>query len=73
MADNMFDKFAMNRQQEQQSIENDIKAQDTEKKGEIRTTLTLSITVSDKEKLKKMSKEEGVPIATIIHNLLIGH
>ena len=62
---NMFEKYAADREAEQKKIEKAVVADTT--KEEKRTTLSLSLTVSDKKALKMMSAERETTIAAIIH------
>ncbi|MFH1561863.1 MAG: ribbon-helix-helix domain-containing protein [Nitrospirota bacterium] len=39
----------------------------------MKTTLQLSIDITIKERLKKLSDQTGIPIARIIQNILQGH
>lgn len=64
---NMFEKKAENRNAEQKMIEQAVTSGvDTEK----RTTLSLSLTVSDKKALKMIAAERETTIAAIIHEWL---
>ena len=62
---NMFEKYAADREAEQKKIEKAVVA-DTAA-DEKRTTLSLSLTVSDKKALKLMAAERETTIAAIIH------
>lgn len=62
---NMFEKYAADREAEQKKIEEAVVA-DTAA-DEKRTTLSLSLTVSDKKALKMMAAEREMTIAAIIH------
>lgn len=62
---NMFEKYAADREAEQKKIEKTVVA-DTSAE-EKRTTLSLSLTVSDKKALKMMAAERETTIAAIIH------
>lgn len=62
---NMFEKYAANREAEQKKIEEAVVADTTA--DEKRTTLSLSLTVSDKKALKMMAAEREMTIAAIIH------
>lgn len=62
---NMFEKYAADREAEQKKIEEAVVA-DTAA-DEKRTTLSLSLTVSDKKALKMMAAERETTIAAIIH------
>lgn len=63
---NMFEEYATDREVEQQKIEKTVSA-DTPAADEKRTTLSLSLTVSDKKALKIMAAEKETTIAAIIH------
>lgn len=58
---NMFEEYAADRKSEQKKIEKTVSA------DEKRTTLSLSLTVSDKKALKMMAAEKETTIAAIIH------
>ena len=62
---NMFEKYAADREAEQKKIEKAVVADATA--DEKRTTLSLSLTVSDKKALKMMAAEREMTIAAIIH------
>ena len=62
---NMFEKYAADRESEQKKIEKAVVADTTA--DEKRTTLSLSLTVSDKKALKLMALERDTTIAAIIH------
>ena len=68
---NMFEKYAADREAEQKKIEKMLAepAADDEK----RTTLSLSLTVSDKKALKMMAAERETTIAAIIHEWVQEH
>ena len=68
---NMFEKYAADREAEQKKIEKTVvePAADNEK----RTTLSLSLTVSDKKALKMMAAERETTIAAIIHEWVAEH
>ena len=68
---NMFEKYAADREAEQKKIEQTVvePAADNEK----RTTLSLSLTVSDKKALKMMAVERETTIAAIIHEWVAEH
>ena len=68
---NMFEKYAADREAEQKKIEKAVVA-DTAAE-EKRTTLSLSLTVSDKKTLKMMAAERETTIAAIIHEWVQGH
>ncbi len=68
---NMFEKYAADREAEQKKIEKAVVADAaTEEK---RTTLSLSLTVSDKKALKMMAVERETTIAAIIHEWVQEH
>ena len=68
---NMFEKYAADREAEQKKIEKAVVADAaTEEK---RTTLSLSLTVSDKKALKMMAAERETTIAAIIHEWVQEH
>lgn len=69
---NMFEKYAADREAEQQKIEKTVSA-DTPAADEKRTTLSLSLTVSDKKALKLMALERDTTIAAIIHEWIVEH
>ena len=62
---NMFEKYAADREVEQKKIEKAVVADAAA--DEKRTTLSLSLTVSDKKALKMMAAERETTIAAIIH------
>ncbi len=68
---NMFEKYAADREAEQKKIEKAVVA-DTAV-DEKRTTLSLSLTVSDKKALKLMAAERETTIAAIIHEWVQEH
>ncbi|HJF17759.1 MAG TPA: hypothetical protein K8U78_01085 [Aeriscardovia aeriphila] len=68
---NMFEKYASDREAEQKKIEKAIVADATA--DEKRTTLSLSLTVSDKKELKMMAAERETTIAAIIHEWVAEH
>lgn len=68
---NMFEKYAADREAEQKKIEKAVVADTTA--DEKRTTLSLSLTVSDKKTLKMMAAERETTIATIIHEWVAEH
>lgn len=68
---NMFEKYAANREAEQKKIEKAVVA-DTAA-DEKRTTLSLSLTVSDKKALKMMALKRETTIAAIIHEWVQEH
>ena len=68
---NMFEKYASDREAEHKKIEKAIVADATA--DEKRTTLSLSLTVSDKKELKMMAAERETTIAAIIHEWVAEH
>ena len=68
---NMFEKYAADREAEKKKIEKAVVA-DTAA-DEKRTTLSLSLTVSDKKALKMMAAERETTIAAIIHEWVAEH
>lgn len=64
---NMFEKYAADREAEQKKIEQTVSADAVPAEDEKRTTLSLSLTVSDKKALKMMAAERETTIAAIIH------
>lgn len=68
---NMFEKYAADREAEQKKIEEAVVADTTT--DEKRTTLSLSLTVSDKKALKMMAAERETTIAAIIHEWVQEH
>ena len=68
---NMFEKYAADREAEQKKIEKAVVADTTA--DEKRTTLSLSLTVSDKKALKMMAAERETTIAAIIHECVQEH
>lgn len=69
---NMFEKYAADREAEQKKIEKTVSA-DAPAADEKRTTLSLSLTVSDKKALKMMAAEKETTIAAIIHEWIVEH
>ena len=69
---NMFEKYAADREAEQKKIEKAVVA-DAVADDEKRTTLSLSLTVSDKKALKMMAAERETTIAAIIHEWIQEH
>lgn len=67
----MFEKYAADREVEQEKIEKAVVA-DTAA-NEKRTTLSLSLTVNDKKALKMMAAERETTIAAIIHEWVQEH
>ena len=72
---NMFEKYAADREAEQKKIEKTVATSATGMSAddEKRTTLSLSLTVSDKKKLKMMAMEQNTTIAAIIHGWIAEH
>ena len=68
---NMFEKYAADREAEQKKIEKTVSADVAN--DEKRTTLSLSLTVSDKKALKMMAAERETTIAAIIHEWVQEH
>lgn len=68
---NMFEKYAADREVEQKKIEKAVVADAAAE--EKRTTLSLSLTVSDKKALKMMAAECETTIAAIIHEWVQEH
>lgn len=68
---NMFGKNAADRKAEQKKIEEAVAEPAAE--DEKRTTLSLSLTVSDKKALKLMAMEQETTIAAIIHGWIQEH
>lgn len=68
---NMFEKYAADREAEQKKIEKTVAADATD--DEKRTTLSLSLTVSDKKALKMMAAGRETTIAAIIHEWVAEH
>lgn len=72
---NMFEKYAADREAEQKKIEKTVATLATGMSAddEKRTTLSLSLTVSDKKALKMMAAERETTIAAIIHEWVVEH
>ena len=72
---NMFEKYAADREAEQRKIEKTVVADATADStaDEKRTTLSLSLTVSDKKALKMMAAERETTLAAIIHEWVQEH
>ncbi len=70
---NMFEKYAADREAEQKKIEQTVSADVAPAEDEKRTTLSLSLTVSDKKALKMMAAERETTIAAIIHEWVAEH
>lgn len=68
---NMFEKYAADREAGRKRIEEAVVADTTA--DEKRTTLSLSLTVSDKKALKMTAAERGTTIAAIIHEWVQEH
>ncbi|MBS5034815.1 MAG: hypothetical protein KHZ20_08980 [Collinsella sp.] len=68
---NMFEKYAADREAEQKKIEKAVVADAAT--DEKRTTLSLSLTVSDKKALKMMALKRETTIAAIIHEWVQEH
>ena len=68
---NMFGKYAADREVGQKKIEKIVVADTTT--DEKRTTLSLSLTASDKKALKMMAAERETTIAAIIHDWIQEH
>ena len=68
---NMFEKYAADREAEQKKIEEAVVADAAT--DEKRTTLSLSLTVSDKKALKMMALKRETTIAAIIHEWVQEH
>lgn len=69
---NMFEKYAADCEAEQKKIEKTVSA-DAPAANEKRTTLSLSLTVSDKKALKMMAAKKETTIAAIIHEWVQEH
>lgn len=73
---NMFEKYAADREAEQKKIEKTVSVADDAAEPAVeekRTTLSLSLTVSDKKKLKMMAMEQDTTIAALIHGWIAEH
>ena len=70
---NMFEKYAADREAEQKKIEQTVSVDAVPAEDEKRTTLSLSLTVSDKKALKMMAAERDTTIAAIIHEWVAEH
>ena len=73
---NMFEKYAADREAEQKKIEKAVSVADDAAEPAVeekRTTLSLSLTVSDKKKLKMMAMEQDTTIAALIHGWIAEH
>lgn len=64
---NMVKKYAADRMTGQQKAENPASVGTAPAVEDKRTTLSLSLTVSDKKKLKLMAMEQDITIAALIH------
>lgn len=69
----MFEKYAVDREGEQRKRGQGGSADITSADDEKRTTLSLSLTVSDKKVLKMMAAERETTIAAIIHEWIAEH
>ena len=69
---NMFEKYAADREAEQK-IGKIVSVDAALAEDEKRTTLSLSLTVSDKKALKMMAAERETTIAAIIHEWVAEH
>ena len=69
---NMFGKHAVDREAEQKKVEKAVSV-DAGAEDEKRTTLSLSLTASDKKALKMMAAEQETTIAAIIHGWIVEH
>lgn len=67
---NMFEKYDTDREAEQKKMENAVVDMPSDER---RTTLSLSLTVSDKKALKMMAVERETTIAAIIHEWIAEH
>lgn len=70
---NMFGKYAAGCEAGQKKIEQTASADAAPVEDEKRTTLSLSLTVSDKKALKMMAAERETTIAAIIHEWVAEH
>ena len=70
---NMFEQYAAAREAAQKKIEQTVSADAAPAEDEKRTTLSLSLTVSDKKALKMMAAERETTIAAIIHEWVAEH
>ena len=72
---NMFEKYAADREAEQKKIEQTVSepTDSVPAEDEKRTTLSLSLTVSDKKALKMMAAERETTIAAIIREWVAEH
>ena len=68
---NMFEQYAADREAGRKKTEKAVVADPTA--DEKRTTLSLSLTVSDKKALKMTAAERGTTIAAIIHEWVQEH
>ena len=66
---NMFEKYAADREAEQKKIEQTV----SEPAAAKQTTVSVSLTVSDKKALKMMAAERETTIAAIIHEWVAEH
>ncbi len=67
---NMVEKYAADREAGQRKIEQTVSTDMMSVEEEKRTTLSLSLTVSDKKALKMMALQRDMTIAAIIHEWL---
>lgn len=67
---NMVKKYAADREAGQRKIERTVSTDMMSVEEEKRTTLSLSLTVSDKKALKMMALQRDMTIAAIIHEWL---
>lgn len=70
---NMLEKNAANGEAEQKNVEKTAPVDSMSVENEKRTTLSLSLTVSDKKALKMMAAEREMTIAAIIHEWITEH
>lgn len=76
---NMFDKFVVDRENEQKEIAKAITApektikKEKNKDDEKRTTFTLALTMADKKTLKRIAAEQDITVAALIHNWIETH
>ncbi len=73
---NVFEKYAADREADQKKIQKTVSADAVVavpvEEGK-RTTLSLSLTASDKKALKLMAAERGITIAAIVHEWIAEH
>lgn len=70
---NLFEKYAADHEVDQKMIEQTVSVDAVPAEDEKRTTLSLSLTVSDKKTLKMMAAERETTIAAIIHEWVQEH